>query len=94
MVALRSPNGRGIVMNHERWRFGCGARRLLAVRVLAGCAVEVWRTENTDDLALIFLLLRLRRRTRFFLHLALILNELEAATRLALYFYRCAAGIE
>jgi len=28
----------------------------------------------TYDLALIFLLLRFRRRTRFFLHLALILN--------------------
>jgi hypothetical protein len=33
---------------------------------------------DTYDLALIFLLLRLRRRTRFFLHLALILNELGA----------------
>lgn len=28
----------------------------------------------TYDLALVFLLLRLRRRTRFFLHLALIFN--------------------
>ena len=30
---------------------------------------------TTYDLALIFLLLRLRRRTRFFLHLALILID-------------------
>lgn len=30
----------------------------------------------TYDLALIFLLLRLRRLTRFFLHLALIVNDL------------------
>lgn len=33
--------------------------------------IEQW---TTYDLALIFLLLRFRRRTRFFLHLALILN--------------------
>ena len=32
-------------------------------------------TRGTHDLCLIFLLLRLRRRTRFFLHLALILNN-------------------
>lgn len=31
--------------------------------------------QKTYDLALIFLLLRLRRRTRFFLHLALIVND-------------------
>lgn len=34
------------------------------------------RGTETHDLALIFLLLRLRRRTRFFLHLALIVDEL------------------
>lgn len=41
------------------------------------------QAEATYDRALIFLLLRLRRRTRFFLHLALIVNEFEAAGRSA-----------
>lgn len=50
----------------------------------------------TYERALIFLLLRLRRRTRFFLHLALILNEF-AAGRLARVSWRgrrhqCAAA--
>lgn len=39
-----------------------------------GGACAAWNAE-TYDLALIFLLLRLRRRTRFFLHLALIVND-------------------
>lgn len=33
------------------------------------------QTRMTYDLALVFLLLRLRRRTRFFLHLALIFDR-------------------
>lgn len=38
---------------------------------------EVLSVGLTYDLALIFLLLRLRRLTRFFLHLALIVNDLD-----------------
>lgn len=49
---------------------------LLAVELLETCCTRMARLSNrmTYDLALIFLLLRFRRRTRFFLHLALILN--------------------
>ncbi|KAL3465790.1 hypothetical protein BJX64DRAFT_251847 [Aspergillus heterothallicus] len=36
------------------------------------CSTNSMQLESTHDLALIFLRLRLRRRTRFFLHLALI----------------------
>lgn len=36
---------------------------------------------GTHDLALIFLLLRFKRRTRFFLHLALIFVELEKVSQ-------------
>lgn len=38
---------------------------------------EVAKLGATYERALIFLLLRLRRRTRFFLHLALILNDVS-----------------
>ena len=70
-----------VVVNHERWcRSGCCARRLFAANVRL-CQSSV-RQVATYERALIFLLLRLRRRTRFFLHLALILNDV-AGRRLA-----------
>lgn len=48
---------------------------LLVPRLVLAIPAEKSRLENTYERALIFLLLRLRRRTRFFLHLALILND-------------------
>jgi hypothetical protein len=47
------------------------------------------------DLALVFLLLRLRRRTRFFLHLALILSAsgLRGMRSAGEYFKHCAAAL-
>jgi hypothetical protein len=48
------------------------AGRVGASRLFAGEGVSV--ALATYDLALVFLLLRLRRRVRFFLHLALILG--------------------
>ena len=50
-----------------------GARRLFAGRTLELCKL-VAGAIDTYERALVFLLLRLRRRTRFFLHLALILS--------------------
>jgi hypothetical protein len=52
-----------------------GSRSLLAVEEtwISICCRVVDRV--THDLALVFLLLRLRRRTRFFLHFALILDH-------------------
>lgn len=47
---------------------------LFAVKPVSDCR-HVDDNDATYDLALIFLLLRLRRRTRFFLHLALILID-------------------
>lgn len=43
-------------------------------RLIPGSS-EILSFVGTYDLALIFLLLRLRRLTRFFLHLALIVND-------------------
>lgn len=48
--------------------------RLFAARLVSD-SNDISRSGATYDLALIFLLLRLRRRTRFFLHLALILID-------------------
>lgn len=52
-----------------------GASRLFAVAVVSIARVQALVMQwVTYDLALVFLLLRLRRRVRFFLHLALILG--------------------
>jgi hypothetical protein len=48
--------------------------RLFAAKMVSD-SHDFNRSDATYDLALIFLLLRLRRRTRFFLHLALILID-------------------
>lgn len=47
---------------------------MMGVSYLKHGSSEILSVE-TYDLALIFLLLRLRRLTRFFLHLALIVND-------------------
>lgn len=54
--------------------------RLFAVKMVSD-SHDVGRNGATYDLALIFLLLRLRRRTRFFLHLALILIDGAVGSR-------------
>ncbi|KAL2787315.1 hypothetical protein BJX66DRAFT_311210 [Aspergillus keveii] len=49
-----------------------GASCLFAILTVRHIPIRVHGIGDTHDLALIFLRLRLRRRTRFFLHLALI----------------------
>lgn len=48
---------------------------VMSVSHLIPGSSEILFVLETYDLALIFLLLRLRRLTRFFLHLALIVND-------------------
>lgn len=48
---------------------------MMGVSHLIPGSSEILFVLETYDLALIFLLLRLRRLTRFFLHLALIVND-------------------
>jgi len=59
-----------------------GASRLFAVWVVSiGCKRVLPMHWVTYDLALVFLLLRFRRRVRFFLHLALILAAKRNVSR-------------
>jgi hypothetical protein len=48
------------------------AGRLVSIGIRYGDCAKLSQRVATHDLARIFLLLRLRRRTRFFLHLSLI----------------------
>ena len=51
-----------------------GASRLFPTKLSDTCAGDSAEDRITYERALVFLLLRLRRLTRFFLHLALILS--------------------
>ena len=59
-----------------------GASRLFAIAVVSVNRKQVFSMHwVTYDLALVFLLLRFRRRVRFFLHLALILAAKRNVSR-------------
>lgn len=67
------PNCRAFVVEVKRAM--AMRRRLLAVGSVSAVLDAAKTAKETYDLARIFLLLRLRRRTRFFLHLALIFDS-------------------
>ena len=84
-------SARGDLWSHDR---GCyvwvllgviagrvGASRLFAIAVVSIGRRQVLVMHWTYDLALVFLLLRFRRRVRFFLHLALILAAKRNVSR-------------
>ena len=85
-------SARGDLWSHDR---GCyvwvllgviagrvGASRLFAIAVISIGRKRVFAMHwVTYDLALVFLLLRFRRRVRFFLHLALILAAIRDISR-------------
>ena len=85
-------SARGDLWSHDR---GCyvwvllgviagrvGASRLFAIAVISIGRKRVFAMHwVTYDLALVFLLLRFRRRVRFFLHLALILAAKSDVSR-------------
>lgn len=85
-------SARGDLWSHDRGCYvwvllGVIAGRVGASRLFAIAVVSIGRKRVlamqwiTHDLALVFLLLRFRRRVRFFLHLALILAAKSDVSR-------------
>lgn len=80
MSAGRASPKCEVVRNRETVRSGVGASRLFAVKRVSLEAMHICDMGNAYLRALIFLLLRLRRRVLFLRHLALMLNDVSVCS--------------